>query len=380
VYESFVGDGVARTGIVPMPASKEKVLGGHAVLAVGYDDSSQRFTVRNSWGPGWGMGGYCTMPYAYLTDSNLADDFWTIRTVATTATEVEVEKRAAAADGRSVAFGPPHTSSPETSQVQFSVHYPRSVAPKIWSTLLTYAHLPEALETIQAQTELRVGPQGASSYLNARGLATGDISRGAEITVVPHLPGCDVNPPRAKFLWLEDWHCTEFRFRSVSGNQAGDSVAGRISFYVGPLLVCDITTFIQFSAQGEGLLRESRTTATSDPYQAIFVSYSHQDSEIVEQLEKAYVVLGIQYLRDVRILRSGEKWNSALCAKIEQADLFQLCWSDAAKRSQYVTQEWKYALGLNRQAFLRPMYWQTPMPEPPSALADIHFAFLDLAI
>jgi C1A family cysteine protease len=79
VYESFESQEVAKTGLVPMPAAKEKVLGGHAVLGVGYDEASQRFIVRNSWGKGWGQAGYFTMPYAYLTDTNLADDFWTIR-------------------------------------------------------------------------------------------------------------------------------------------------------------------------------------------------------------------------------------------------------------------------------------------------------------
>ena len=50
-------------------------------MAVGYDDTQHRFVVRNSWGPGWGMKGYFTMPYAYLLDDNLSDDFWTIRVV-----------------------------------------------------------------------------------------------------------------------------------------------------------------------------------------------------------------------------------------------------------------------------------------------------------
>jgi C1A family cysteine protease len=82
VYESFESPQVAQTGIVPMPAPKESVVGGHAVMAAGYDDSQQSFIVRNSWGTGWGLKGYFMMPYAYLLDANLSDDFWTIRLVA----------------------------------------------------------------------------------------------------------------------------------------------------------------------------------------------------------------------------------------------------------------------------------------------------------
>ena len=92
VYASFESTQVAQTGIVPMPAAGEKVLGGHAVVAVGYDDNSQRFIVRNSWGPTWGMAGYFTVPYAYLTDANLSDDFWTIRLVAKAAAHATAEK------------------------------------------------------------------------------------------------------------------------------------------------------------------------------------------------------------------------------------------------------------------------------------------------
>jgi len=81
VYESFESEEVAKTGVVPMPAQNEKTVGGHAVLAVGYDDSQRRFIVRNSWGDDWGMKGYFTIPYAYLSQANLSDDFWTIRMV-----------------------------------------------------------------------------------------------------------------------------------------------------------------------------------------------------------------------------------------------------------------------------------------------------------
>ncbi len=50
-------------------------------MAVGYDDTSQSFVVRNSWGAGWGQQGYFTMPYAYLTSVRLARDFWMIKMV-----------------------------------------------------------------------------------------------------------------------------------------------------------------------------------------------------------------------------------------------------------------------------------------------------------
>ena len=77
VYESFETQRVALTGVVNMPDKKEKALGGHAVLAVGYNQKQKRFLVRNSWGTGWGKDGYFTMPYEYL--ETLAADFWTIR-------------------------------------------------------------------------------------------------------------------------------------------------------------------------------------------------------------------------------------------------------------------------------------------------------------
>jgi len=81
VYSSFESEQVAKTGVVDLPASGEEVLGGHAVLAMGYDDKSQRFIVRNSWNTDWGQDGYFTMPYAYLTDPHLSSDFWTVRLV-----------------------------------------------------------------------------------------------------------------------------------------------------------------------------------------------------------------------------------------------------------------------------------------------------------
>jgi C1A family cysteine protease len=81
VYEGFETPAVARTGKGDLPGPGERVIGGHAVVVVGYDDAQQRFILRNSWSDKWGMKGYFTLPYAYLVDAQLAADLWTVRIV-----------------------------------------------------------------------------------------------------------------------------------------------------------------------------------------------------------------------------------------------------------------------------------------------------------
>ena len=79
VYEHVMSATVARTGRIRLPEKKERMLGGHAVMAVGYNDRTRRIMFRNSWGATWGCAGYGQMPYAYLESRELADDFWCIQ-------------------------------------------------------------------------------------------------------------------------------------------------------------------------------------------------------------------------------------------------------------------------------------------------------------
>ena len=80
-FSSFESEQVGKTGILNLPTTDEKELGGHAVLVVGYDDNDNRFIVRNSWGVEWGISGYFTMPYDYLSNKELSTDFWTLTLV-----------------------------------------------------------------------------------------------------------------------------------------------------------------------------------------------------------------------------------------------------------------------------------------------------------
>ena len=84
VYSSFESQEVASTGQVPMPKKNDTLLGGHAVLVVGYNDTTQKWIVRNSWGTSWGDAGHFYLPYQYLISRSLASDAWCIVTVSLT--------------------------------------------------------------------------------------------------------------------------------------------------------------------------------------------------------------------------------------------------------------------------------------------------------
>jgi len=87
VYDSI--EQAEKDGRIPFPSMRERILGGHAVVAVGYDDDMKiknrydrrettgALLIRNSWGKGWGDGGYGWLPYEYVL-AGLAEDFWSV--------------------------------------------------------------------------------------------------------------------------------------------------------------------------------------------------------------------------------------------------------------------------------------------------------------
>lgn len=79
VYESFESAKVAATGVASMPKRGERLLGGHCIVIVGYDDTKKIYFCRNSWGVDWGMAGYFTLPQAYV--AGYGSDLWQVSQV-----------------------------------------------------------------------------------------------------------------------------------------------------------------------------------------------------------------------------------------------------------------------------------------------------------
>jgi len=279
--------------------------------------------------------------------------------------------------------------------VQFTVYRPQAVAPKEWYPLLAFAHLcrrradaspnePDPIAEVQRQARQILGTK-LDDYLHVTNDSWEGIPAVGEITFLPEVVGVVFNPPRATFRWLESVHRQDFRF-IVKGDHHGQTLSGSLTVFLGTRIVADVPLAFLVDATAKPFQSANPMEAVSSrPYRKVFASYSHRDSKIVAQVEKRVKAsgLGDQYLRDSTTLRSGELWDERLAELIGEADIFQLFWSHNSMRSQLVRKEWEHALSLNRAHFIRPVYWEQPLPEdkqhglPPQALSRIHFQCLN---
>jgi type VI secretion system protein ImpA len=281
--------------------------------------------------------------------------------------------------------GPPYLDE----NVQFTVYRPQVVQPERWYSMLAFAHLserrpdteerePDPIEEVERQARQILGEQ-FDAYRDVSEDSAHAIPREGELTFVPQMEGVEFNPKARSFLWDEPVHREEFRLRA-SRAVDGRTVRGSLTVFLGHILLAEVSIGIRVVSQPRATvtpLPPQRDRAV--PYRKIFPSYSHKDAAIVVQFERYAAALGDEYLRDVTHLRAGEVWNKRLQALIREADVFQLFWSWNSMRSPFVGDEWQYALSLDRERFVRPTYWEEPLPSapaenlPPEVLQRLHF-------
>ncbi len=274
--------------------------------------------------------------------------------------------------------GGQEAESAPSEPILFSSYTPKEAAPNIWLSLYGYVYKQSAAPQVSIDVGVLLGDK-AGDFRELEQPAIAPVEAGALITATPNLPGFQFNPPSASIILLEDWHRFDFKLRATTApvNQAAN---GSITFSVEGVIVADIPISIFVSPQAQSRSSgapSGRLSPGVSPYRAVFCSYSHKDTAIVERVERAIKLLGYTYLRDATTLRSGENWNDALMKMIDQADIFQLFWSSNSSKSKYVQQEWEYALKNKgtKANFIRPVYWEEPLPSVPDALGMLHFEY-----
>jgi hypothetical protein len=277
------------------------------------------------------------------------------------------------------------SSSLPEENVQFTVYRPVTLVAGRWHRMLVFAHIDEAPDrtademTPEQEVSERAQRILAEEFESYRQLAADSqfpVPRESEITLIPQVPKIAFNPPRRSFIWATDLRVHDESFLVRAPNDlTGSLVRGRMSVFLGHLLLADIAiTFRIESASSKLAASEQQWNRSSTrAFRKVFASYSHRDVQIVKAMEHHVKALGYDYLRDVVHLRSGQPWSDRLLGLIKEADIFQLFWSSNSAGSTHVEREWRYALRLGREAFVRPAFWEVPMPAPPEPLRSLHF-------
>ncbi len=261
----------------------------------------------------------------------------------------------------------------ETQAVKFAAYHPREVPQNEWKPLVAYVYRAFAESKVNEDAGKQLGPL-LTAMRRLTQTAKNLIQEGALITATPMLPGFQFNPPSVSIAFYEDWQRFDFKLRAKEAPRY-QAANGWITFSVEGIIVGDIPLSVYVSDKSQADV--PTISASNKLYEAIFCSYSRQDTPIIERVEKAYKALGLDYLRDVESLRSGQHWSDELLTLIDRADIFQLFWSPSAAESDYVRMEWEYALKRDRDKanFIRPVYWVKPIPSVPPELSHIHFAY-----
>ena len=271
--------------------------------------------------------------------------------------------------------------------VQFTVLRPNKIAPEKWYDLLIFAHLsekrsdapvdePDPIKEVQRQVK-QILQDKTEDYAEIVQDSSQAVPREGQITLVPKVKGITFNPPQKTFYWHESVHREDFRLKT-SSKYDNNTLRGELTVFLGNIILCTINLAIKVDSSASS----KETSLESDSrskYRKIFASYSHDDLAIVNEFEHYVSCVGDKYLIDQNHLRTGEIWSERLMQMIKEADIFQLFWSWNSIHSQFVQKEYEYALSLNRNNFIRPVYWEKPFPHlpekdlPPEELCQIQF-------
>ena len=279
---------------------------------------------------------------------------------------------------------------------QFTVYRPANVRPQRWYPLLAFVHradpfvdpdsgeLVDPVDLVRSEADRLLTDQ-SERYHPVTADSELILPSGSEITLQPWLSSGEFNPPQATFRLEEPVHRVEFRFRAAP-HAAGRRVTGGLRVYLGLLLAGEVRFTTDVSMVNPPPRQAGLERIPVRRFRHIFASYSHLDSDVVTAVADYATAVGDRYLIDAVALRSGEQWEPRLNELIEQSDIFQLFWSRNAMYSVHVQREWEHALRLNRNGFIRPVYWEEPRPTdptrqlPPPGIGQLHWARLPIRL
>jgi len=259
--------------------------------------------------------------------------------------------------------------------VDCTVFGPSGVSPNQAFLIQVFSHRPE-----QAATAKRLAKEFDRSA-ERRGYKSleAEIQQGARLRFRLAMPGFDIDQDVQETTWRGRPESVVFGVRAPRNFPPGDVVctvaADQDSVPVGHIK-------FKISVMPAGRPVQSEQTAMGEAahrYKKAFISYATEDRSEVLKRVQMLSRLHIGFFQDVLSLEPGERWQNVLYRHIDESDLFLLFWSTAAKRSDWVMKEVRYAIRRKGQdefapPEILPIPIEGPPPvEPPPELAHLHF-------
>jgi hypothetical protein len=272
--------------------------------------------------------------------------------------------------------------------INFSAYYPRTFSPSQRGSVIVYMYLADALVAITRDVQKFAEELGGEIPRPRKANQSVRIKPDTLVTISIESDSLLFEPESITRRWVDEWARFIFEFK-IPPELEDEQVIFHVVITIAGIEVARIANCVIEIVPSDDLLALTNPLATAvldyeetQLYQHIFVSYSRNDTEVVEAYKLAQEALGNEVFMDTYSIRSGQDWQVALENAIQKADIFQLFWSDQSANSDNVQAEWQYALANccendRCRGFIRPVYWQKPMlTQPPDELQHLNFRYV----
>lgn len=261
------------------------------------------------------------------------------------------------------------SAEPERDLVDCSVFAPREAAPKSMFLVQVFAHQPQQDEAVR---EAAAEADSDSRKAGTASLGT-RIARESRLDIELKIPGLSIPEPVRSIVWLGRPSAAQFDVQ-VPETAAGSVLIGTVNIAQDSVPIGCIKFKLAVSQPGTAVRPTVAPVGEARRFSMAFVSYASNDRAEVLRRVQMLPAAGIRFFQDVMDLEPGDRWSQQLYKKIDESDVMFLFWSGAAKNSEWVEKEWRYALEKKGTEFIRPVILEGPgTAPPPEALSALHF-------
>jgi hypothetical protein len=273
----------------------------------------------------------------------------------------------------------PDPDAPVTDSVSCAIYSPPQWEGGTTELVQICLYLRKDLNTVDAES-LAVDPMARRLRAQVLGV---DLSRNTRLSITLSLdPPCDISPQLASVIWRGEAISVSFAVKILPVERrvrALGTVEIRLDRSAAPIGVLHFRVeLVPQGTRAESVARPLGEVARLTEF--VFVSYASEDRSEVLRRVQGLKALGIQFFQDILSLSPGQRWAQELWRHIDQSDVFLLCWSSAASRSEWVRKEYLQANTTSRTSpnkrphiAILPLEGPPP-PEPPPELKHLHFS------